>query len=86
MIRESLVTHDVDLSPVPVHSYWRHNENGNIYRILLLTNLDATNPKFVPTVVFQGRDGRHWSRPFAEWSKAFTRIYPAKIIKKNFLN
>lgn len=52
-------------------SPWTHRKSGASYKVLLLTNEDAERKDDFPvTVVYQGADGKVWSRPLAEWHGA----------------
>lgn len=49
-------------------SSWTHRKSGASYKVLLLTNESAERPDDFPvTVVYQGADGKVWSRPLDEW-------------------
>lgn len=49
-------------------SPWSHRKSGASYTVLLLTNEDAERTDDFPvTVVYQGADGKVWSRTLAEW-------------------
>lgn len=49
---------------------YRH-ENGNIYKVLYITNTANHNEKYLPQVVYQGRNGNVWSRPLVDWDGKF---------------
>lgn len=52
-------------------SPWTHRKSGASYKVLLLTNESADRTDDFPvTVVYQGADGKVWSRPLAEWHGA----------------
>lgn len=52
-------------------SPWTHRKSGASYKVLLLTNESAERTDDFPvTVVYQGADGKVWSRPLAEWRGA----------------
>lgn len=52
-------------------SPWTHRKSGTSYKVLMLTNEDAERTDDFPvTVVYQGADGKVWSRPLAEWHGA----------------
>lgn len=56
--------------PAP-KSTWTHRKSGASYKVLLLTNESAERTDDFPvTVVYQGVDGKVWSRPLAEWHGA----------------
>lgn len=58
---------DADRSPIAAYSEWVH-DNGVPYTVLLVTNLGSSDKtRFPPMVVYQGRNGRFWSRPLSEW-------------------
>jgi hypothetical protein len=53
-------------APAPGSS-WQHT-NGNRYTVLAISNGDSTRPDEYPvTVVYQGADGKLWSRPLSRW-------------------
>ncbi len=60
-----------------VGSRWQHR-NGNQYRVLALANTDSDNhEKYPPTVVYQGPNGKVWSRRLSDWGRSFTALPPA---------
>lgn len=60
-----------------VGSRWQHR-NGNRYRVLALANTDSDNhEKYPPTVVYQGPNGKVWSRRLSDWERSFTALPPA---------
>ena len=53
-------------------SRWRHR-NGNAYTVLMLANEHTDRPEKYPvTVVYQGDNGRVWSRPLSDWRRSMT--------------
>lgn len=58
---------------VSENSLWRHS-SGRCYRVLMLTNQEADNPKYPVTVVYRGTNGRVWSRPLSDWHRSMTFI------------
>ena len=53
------------------------HKNGNIYKVLMLANEDALaiNRKDYPVVVvYQGENGRIWSRTLDNWERSFTEV------------
>ena len=52
---------------------WEHY-NGCKYNVLMLTNLHSENEKYPVTVVYQGENGRVWSRPLSDWHRSMTEI------------
>lgn len=59
-------------APAP-RSVWRHT-NGNLYRVLHITNLAHVSPDYPPHVVYCTlRTPEHvWSRPLSDWLRSFT--------------
>jgi hypothetical protein len=52
-----------------------HISSGNTYELLMLTNETAKNNRsFVPTVVFEDKQGVLWSRPISEFLEKFKAI------------
>jgi hypothetical protein len=60
---------------IPAHkSLWKH-KNGNIYEVLMITNLESERPEYPITVVYcNARNFKVWSRPLSEWHRSMTRI------------
>ncbi len=63
-----------DNPPIPGDVY-EHN-NGNRYKIVMLTNLRTERPKQYPvTAVYQNvTNGTVWSRPVNDWARSFTLL------------
>ncbi|MBU9200099.1 DUF1653 domain-containing protein [Burkholderia multivorans] len=58
-------------------SEWRH-QNGNRYTVLCIANEFTERPdKYPPTVVYQGLNGRIWSRPVSDWARSMTLVRDA---------
>lgn len=55
----------------PVGTKWKHT-NGIIYTVLMITNSYSSVEHYPQTVVYQGGNGRTWSRPVNDWSRSFT--------------
>ena len=56
------------------------HKNGNVYTILHLTNTDNTidrQKRHPIQVVYQGEDGKVWSRELEDWNKKFTEVKTA---------
>ena len=49
---------------------WVHR-NGKKYTVLLLTNLDSDRTEYTPQVVYQGDNGKIWSRALSDWHRSF---------------
>ena len=61
-------------TPPSVDTTWRHHK-GEIYKVLLITNLDSTSVDYVPTVVYVHIiTGKIWSRPLSDWERSFTLV------------
>ena len=52
---------------------WRHY-NGLVYTVLFLTNKDSVYEQHQPTVIYQGANGKLWSRVLSDWHRSFTRV------------
>ncbi len=60
-------------TPAP-GSVWRHT-NGNRYTVMCIANEFTERPEQYPqTVVYQGENGRIWSRPVSEWARSMTPV------------
>lgn len=62
-------------------SYWRHT-NGNRYQVLHLANL-LDDDKYPLTVVYQGGNGKVWTRRASDWHRSMT-LCTQVIIHHNF--
>ena len=51
---------------------WRH-KSGRIYRVIAVANTAATDYRYPLTIVYQGDDGRTWSRLASDWHGSMTR-------------
>lgn len=59
-------------------SAWQHH-SGRTYTVLTLSNTEGDDPeRFVPTVVYQGEDGRVWSRPVSDWHRSMSLLAAPK--------
>lgn len=59
---------------IKIGQKYRHN-NGNIYTVILLANVNSENPKYPLTVVYKNvNNGTVWSRPASDWDRSFTLI------------
>lgn len=53
---------------------WQHS-NGNFYTVLVMSNGDSERPDEYPeTVVYQGDNGKVWSRPLSRWHGRMTEV------------
>jgi hypothetical protein len=53
------------------------HRNGNIYTVLLLTNLHGTperREKYPVQVVYIGQNGNIWSRALSDWDRSFVHF------------
>lgn len=58
-------------------SVWQHT-NGNRYTVLCIANEFSERPEqYPPTVVYQGENGRTWSRAASDWSRSMTLVEEA---------
>jgi hypothetical protein len=52
-------------------SLWKHKKSGDFYRVSLVTNLDSTDGRYAPTVVYRNVvTGSWWSRPLHDWYRS----------------
>lgn len=57
-----------------INSTWQHY-NGNVYKVVLITNMGSTRPEYPVTVVYINVfNGTWWSRPVSEWSRSMTQL------------
>lgn len=56
----------------PEDSIWQHR-NGCKYRVLFLTN-GHDRADYPRTVIYQGENGKRWSRPLWDWSRSMTFV------------
>lgn len=53
---------------------WQHH-NGNFYNVLLVSNGDSERlDEYPETVVYQGDNGKVWSRPLSRWHGSMTEV------------
>lgn len=65
---------DLYTKHIPENSRWVHT-NGTVYTVCFLTNNFSTDYlRYPPTVVYQGPNGKRWSRLAADWDRSMTRI------------
>lgn len=55
-------------------SVWRHT-NGCIYTVLMITN-EPNDDRYPRTIVYQGENGRVWSRRADDWHRSMTSVAP----------
>lgn len=59
-------------------SRWRHR-NGNVYQVLLITNL-LDEERYPKTVVYRNVDvGSLWSRRYDDWQRSFTPVDAERV-------
>lgn len=59
---------------ISVYSKWQHIKSGNIYTVVLITNLDSTKESYPPTICYQGEDGKLWSCPISKFENSMTLL------------
>lgn len=65
------MTEPTELPPTP-GSRWTHR-NGAPYTVLMIANADTQDEARYPvTVVYQGDNGKVWSRPASDWHRSMT--------------
>lgn len=52
---------------------WLHH-TGRKYTVILIANGSSERDKFPPTVVYEGPNGKTWSRPVSDWHRSFTKL------------
>lgn len=79
-VRHTMINYATALDvPLNVDSFpctgdtWKHH-NGNEYEILLLTNQYSNRPEYPPTVVYQGPNGKVWSKPLLNFLEKMTFV------------
>ena len=61
------------LYPEP-RTLWKHKENGELYRVIVVANEHAARDGWVPTVVYERcEDQTVWARPVSEWEGRYVR-------------
>ena len=61
-----------NLSIPTIKSKWRHT-NGIKYKVIAIAN-ELNTEKYPTTVVYEGKNGKVWSRPLSDWYRSFTEI------------
>ena len=71
-------------SPLPAQgSVWAHS-NGNRYTVLMIANLDSQDEvRYPKTVVYQGENGKVWSRAASDWGRSMTPAPTAQGVRKD---
>ena len=62
---------------VEAGQFWQH-KNGNVYKVLFLTNTSNLSELHPVQVIYEGRNGNKWSRPLSEWHKSMKMFIPEK--------
>jgi hypothetical protein len=55
-----------------IKSRWVHTNKHHAYTILLLTNEHSENDNYQIQIVYQGDNGKIWSRPLSDWYRSMT--------------
>lgn len=64
-----------NLETPEIGSYWRHYNNGNVYKVLMIANAASTRLTKCPVmVVYQGENGNVWARKVVDWFPAFVPV------------
>lgn len=59
-------------------SIWRHKDSGDEYKVLVVTNVNCTNPNFQTSVTYVSlATGEPFSRPLVEWVTKFSLVREA---------
>jgi len=60
-------------SKIPVDTWWHHS-SGREYVVIAHANFDSDDwERYPPTIVYEGADGKVWSRPAHDWMRSMTR-------------
>lgn len=84
-VRDRALTHceviDIPLDVLPsTGDTWRHHK-GNEYEVLLLSNQYSQQPEYPPTVVYQGANGKVWSKSLVNFLKKMTFVRKAEEVE-----
>lgn len=56
-----------------IGSIWEH-KNGNLYRVLLVTNTESTNKKYPVTIVYRGANGNLWTKSLDKFLEKMVQV------------
>ena len=57
-----------------IGSKYKHR-NGGEYEVIMFTNEQSGNARYIPTVVYKTiANGNTWSRPISDWDRSFTLL------------
>jgi hypothetical protein len=83
-LREALQSAEVELAhrdeppagsefPAP-GTRWAH-KNGNVYEVVMLSNLGSADPKRYPVyITYKGANGLVWTRALHDWHRSMTAL------------
>lgn len=55
------------------NTFYKHH-NGLVYEVLFITNEGSTNPDYPETVVYEGINGKKWSKTLDNFLQKMTRL------------
>ncbi|WP_316194406.1 hypothetical protein [Bradyrhizobium sp. SZCCHNRI3052] len=60
-----------------IGSIWSHY-NGNVYEVVMFTNIDSTRQDQYPTTIVHRNvvNGKNYSRKLADWKRSMTQLHP----------
>jgi len=64
------------------NSYWKHR-NGNIYKVIDVTNLSDRQDQYPVTINYVGPNGKKWSKTAFDW---FDKMTPLTDVVVDWLN
>lgn len=64
--------HTIIMTP-DVNSVWVHGSTGNLYTVLMITNI-LDKVLYPRTVVYRGANGNNWSRKVSDWHRSMTEL------------
>lgn len=63
-------------------SWWRHR-NGNLYRVVMVTNLSDRQAEYPVTISYVGPNGKEWSKQAHDW---FEKMTPLSKVLSDWLD
>ncbi|UPT52992.1 hypothetical protein [Hafnia phage yong3] len=56
-----------------IWSMWQHH-NGNVYRVLMLANVDSNHPCYQVTVIYEDSNGKVWAKTLDNFMENMTEV------------
>lgn len=64
--------------PQPYDVY-RHKRTHDLYTVITMANVDAKRIGWPPTVVYEDKHERVWSRPWSEFREKTDKVSPDEV-------